>query len=146
MSWMDSRSAGPDRSWVSVPNRSLRPGITLSLMPAKNTTSTTTTAVSTFAQPGMRLDTRLMGVVMRRPSFLTARMPGHDPQKHGGTVLLADWNTAGTLGGALTWGTPRTACLETRMSTDSTSRTLRPMHRIPLPESGPPRLTTLATG
>ncbi|KUM80792.1 cytochrome P450 [Streptomyces griseorubiginosus] len=32
------------------------------------------------------------------------------------------------------------------MSTDSTSRTLRPMHRIPLPESGPPRLTTLATG
>ncbi|MEU6348552.1 cytochrome P450 [Streptomyces sp. NPDC047072] len=32
------------------------------------------------------------------------------------------------------------------MSADSTSRTLRPMHRIPLPESGPPRLTALATG
>lgn len=32
------------------------------------------------------------------------------------------------------------------MSTDSTARTLRPMHRIPLPENGPPRLTSLATG
>src|SRR3954463_15517505 len=32
------------------------------------------------------------------------------------------------------------------MSADSTSRTFRPMHRIPLPDNGPPRLTALATG
>ncbi|MFF7450066.1 MULTISPECIES: cytochrome P450 [unclassified Streptomyces] len=32
------------------------------------------------------------------------------------------------------------------MSPDSTSRPLRPMHRISLPEHGPPRLGTLATG
>ncbi len=32
------------------------------------------------------------------------------------------------------------------MSTDSTSRPLPPMHRISLPEPGPPRLGTLATG
>src|SRR3954451_5024302 len=108
MSWMDSRSAGPERSWVSVPNRSLRPGSTLNRIPAKNTTSTTTTAVSIFAQPGMRLDTRLMGVVMRRPSFLLARMPRDDPQKPCRAVLLADWDTDGTHRGALAWRTPRT--------------------------------------
>lgn len=32
------------------------------------------------------------------------------------------------------------------MSQDSTSRPRCPMHRVPFPESGPPRLTTLATG
>ena len=32
------------------------------------------------------------------------------------------------------------------MSPDSTTRPLCPMHRISLPEHGPPRLGTLATG
>jgi cytochrome P450 len=38
------------------------------------------------------------------------------------------------------------ARLETRMSADSTSRPLPPMHRVTFPEPGPPRPGTLATG
>ncbi|CAM5472547.1 hypothetical protein SHIRM173S_04883 [Streptomyces hirsutus] len=83
MSWMDSSSAGPERSWVSVPNRSFRPGRTLSRIPAKCTVSTTTTAVSTFAQPGTRPGRRLMGVVMVTALLPSDRMPPTSRNRHG---------------------------------------------------------------